>query len=126
LDQACQQLGGIEAAFEISVVLGPHNVVQPDVIVVSALPDRGPLLAAQVKLAVAVSDSTLDEDLAKAARYAAGGIPEYWVADANGRVIHRMWSPGPDGYARTELTAFGERVEAATIAGLQIGREGLA
>ena len=31
LHHACEEVGGLEAAFEISVVLGPHNVVQPDV-----------------------------------------------------------------------------------------------
>lgn len=126
LDQACEKIGGMEAAFEISVVLGPHRVVQPDVMIVSSLPERGPLLASSVKLAVAVADTTLDEDLEKAALYAAGGIAEYWVSDANGRVLHRMWSPSPDGYVERDERRFGERIEAATIAGLIIETAGLA
>lgn len=120
LDYACLQIGGMEAAFEISVILGPHRVVQPDVMVVSGLPERGPLAASSVRLAVAVGDTTLDEDFGKAVLYAAGGIAEYWVADANGRVLHRMWSPHPDGYAEQDQVRFGERVEAVTIGGLQV------
>ena len=108
----------MEAAFEISLVLGPHNVVQPDVVVVTSLPENGPLSVSVVKLAVAVSDSTLHEDLAKAARYAAGGIPEYWVVDANARLIHRMWSPGSDGYAQRDETRLHGRTESVTVPGL--------
>jgi Uma2 family endonuclease len=118
LHEGCEQIGGMESAFEISVVLGPHNVVQPDVMVVTSLPEGGPLAASMVKLAVAVSDTTLAEDLAKTSRYAAGGIPECWVADANARVIHRMWSPGPDGYAERDETRLLGRTESVTIPGL--------
>lgn len=127
LDSACLQIGGMEAAFEISVVLGPHRVVQPDVRVVSGLPERGPLAASSARLAVAVAvaDTTLDEDLGKAVLYAAGGIAEYWVADANGRVLHRMWSPRADSYADRDQVRFGDQVESATIAGLIAETTGL-
>lgn len=126
LDAECQRIGSLEAAFEISVVLGPHNVVQPDVMVLSSLPERGPIPAASVRLAVAVADTTLHEDLEKASRYAAGGVPEYWVADAERGVVHRVWAPGPDGYARRDQVAFGDRLESATMAGLAIVTGGLA
>jgi Uma2 family endonuclease len=66
----------------------------------------------------AVSDTTLSEDLAKAPRYAAAGIPEYWVADANARIIHRMWSPGPDGYAERDETRLLGRTESVTNPGV--------
>ena len=73
-----------------------------------------------------MADTTLHEDLEKASRYAAGGVPEYWVADADRGVVHRAWASGPDGYARCDQVAFGDRLESATVAGLAIVTGGLA
>jgi len=120
LDRACEALGGLEAAFEISVKLGTHQVVQPDVMALTALPPRGKIEGSTLRLAIAIADTTLAEDLAKARIYAAGGVPEYWVADANGRVIHQMWAPVGEDYSERREVGFGEVVEAATIAGLRV------
>ncbi|HEX8402205.1 MAG TPA: Uma2 family endonuclease [Allosphingosinicella sp.] len=125
LDAVCSGFGGLEAAFEISVKLGTHQVVQPDVMALSSLPPRGKIDGSRLRLAIAVADTTLSEDFVKARIYAGGGVPEYWVADANGHVIHRMWAPGPDGYSRRDEKAFGELIESATIAGLIVDTAGL-
>lgn len=71
-----------------------------------------------VKLLIEVADSTLAQDLGlKAALYAGAGVPEYWVVDVSGRMIHQMWSPRPEGYAGRREVAFGEAIEAATVKG---------
>ncbi len=45
--------------------------------------------AADVKLAIEVSDSSLQSDLReKAALYAEAGIVEYWIVDANASCVH--------------------------------------
>jgi Uma2 family endonuclease len=120
LHEACEALGGLEAAFEMSVKLGTYQVVQPDVMALTHLPPRGKIAAETLLLAIAVADTTLKEDLDKARIYAGGGVPEYWVANANGRVIHQMWAPAGGAYTQQREVAFGEVMEAATIAGLRV------
>ena len=88
---------------------------------------KGLISAATVALVVEVASSTLADDLGIKLRiYAAHGIPEYWVVDVEARVIHRMWSPGPKGYARRDVVGFGARIEAATIPELAVETSGLA
>ena len=53
-------------------------------------------------------------------------MPEYWVVDVTGRVIHQMWSPGAEGYAERREAAFGERIEAVTIEGLTVDCQSMA
>lgn len=79
------------------------------------------LAGPEVRLAVEISDSTLDMDLGRKARlYASHGVPEYWVVDVEARLIHQLWAPEGDAYARRREVAFGERVEAVTVAGLVV------
>ena len=125
LHYACEELGCLDAAFEISVKLGPHQVVQPDVMALTALPAHGKIDAAMLRLSIAVADTTLAEDFAKARIYAGGGLPEYWIADANGRVIHQLWRPEGEAYAERREVPFGERIAAATVAGLVVETKGL-
>lgn len=113
---------------DISVRLSNHDVPEPDIAITDDdEPDgEGILPLEAVKLLIEVSDSTLAKDMGlKAALYAAAGVPEYWIADVNARVIHQLWSPGADGYAQRREVAFGERIEAATVEGLGVGTEGL-
>jgi Uma2 family endonuclease len=106
---------------DISVRLSDHDVPEPDIAVTDAPEGDGILPLESVKLLIEVADSTLAQDMGlKAVLYAGAGVPEYWVVDVNGRVIHQMWSPGPDGYAERRDVAFGERIEAATIDGLTV------
>ncbi len=106
---------------EVSVALGEHDVPEPDIVLTNEPSGTGFVPGESVKLVVEVADATLDVDLGRKLRaYAAAGVPEYWVADLNGRVIHQLWAPEGDGYREHRQLAFGEAVAAATIAGLMI------
>ena len=55
--------------------------------------------AADVRLVVEISDTTLRFDLyTKAEIYARAGVPEYWVYDVRERQIHRHRVPTANGY----------------------------
>jgi len=74
----------------IDMILGRHDIAQPDILVVAdpgQVSDRGiegaPLLAVEV-----LSPSTRRQDrTVKARRYAALGIPHYWIVDPEARSI---------------------------------------
>lgn len=74
----------------IDVILGPHDVVQPDLVVVGRreqVSERGiegaPLLVIEI-----LSPSTREHDQSrKAARYACCGIPHFWLVDPDARRI---------------------------------------
>lgn len=62
-----------------------------------------------VLLLVEVANETLARDLgSKMIDYAAAGIPHYWVADVNARVVHVMAEPAEDGYRSRQVVRFGE------------------
>jgi len=112
---------------EVSVALSPTSLPDPDIVVTGEPEGDGPVPLGSVHLLVEVSDSTLKFDLEdKVAIYAGAGVPEYWVADVNGRVIHQLWAPAGEGYAGRREVAFGKVVEAVTIEGLRVERGGLA
>jgi Uma2 family endonuclease len=53
-----------------------------------------------IYLVVEVADSTVDYDReVKADRYAAAGIPEYWLVDLPGEAVEVFRQPEDDGYA---------------------------
>lgn len=103
-----------------STELSDHSLPEPDIVVAEA--DGGKMVAGpEVRLAIEISDSTLDMDLTRKARlYARYGVPEYWVVDASGGVIHQMWSPDDGTYRKTRDIAFGEPVAAATLEALVV------
>lgn len=122
LAQALKASGsGLSVLTDISVRLSDHDVPEPDIAITDAPEGDGILPLEAVRLLIEVADSTLAQDMGlKAALYAGAGVPEYWVADVNGRVIHQMWSLGAEGYADRREVAFGERIEATTISGLMV------
>jgi Uma2 family endonuclease len=81
----------------IDLILTPHDVVQPDLVVVTdptLISQRGiegpPVLAVEV-----LSPSSVNQDRhVKARRYAALGIPHYWVVDPEGRWIECFRAEG--------------------------------
>lgn len=88
---------------ETTVGMPPHDAPMPDIIVMERTAGTGIIPLASVRLIVEVSSSTLRDDLgAKLQSYAAHGVPEYWVADVAENVLHQMWEPTGDGYARHE------------------------
>jgi Uma2 family endonuclease len=127
LHDALKGIGsGHFAGIRGSIAMPPHDLPLPDIVLTDA--PSGPCFipATSVPLVIEVAETALGFLMGEKARlYARNGIPEYWVADLDGRVIHRMWSPGPDGYAKRDETRFGERIAAITLAGLEIGTEGL-
>jgi Uma2 family endonuclease len=128
LAAACDELGeNLSAWVEGSISAGTNSLPQPDIFVAADLPQEGPIPASSVTLVVEIADTSLVLDLgAKACVYAAAGIPEYWVADVNSRVIHQLWDPVGEAYSRRREVAFGEVVEAVTVEGLRLETGGLA
>ena len=96
---------------EGTVAIPPHNAPEPDLVVTNEPDGDGPIPLLSVALLVEVAHSTLDQDLRIKPRiYARAGVPEYWVADVDGRVLHQFWSPEGDAYAERRQYAFGERI----------------
>lgn len=117
---------GLTAVIEFSVAIPPNDMPEPDIALTSEPIGLGPVPVKSVALIVEVSDSTLQIDLGrKAALYAVAGVPEYWVADLDGRVIHQMWSPSQTGYLDRREIVFGSVVVAESLAGLVIETGGL-
>lgn len=106
---------------EGSVALSETDLPQPDIVLTDDPKGAGPIPSSSVLLVVEVADNSLDFDMSrKAALYARHRIPEYWVADLNGRLVCQMWTPQGDAYADRRDILFGERIEAATIEGLSV------
>lgn len=122
LADACDRLGrGLEAWSEGSVEMRPDSVPEPDIFVTSEEPFGKLVRLDTVALVVEVAAATLDRDLGeKAELYARHGVPEYWVVDLDGRLLHQLWRPGADGYAERRRSALVERVEAVTVPGLGV------
>ena len=127
LAAACDaSAAGISAWIDGLVSINDNSMPQPDIFVAAELPDEGPVPAGDVLLVVEIADTSLDLDLkSKAAAYVGAAIPEYWVADVNGRVIHQLWAPAGEAYAQRREVAFGVAVEAVTVAGLRVETGGL-
>ena len=122
LRDALRALGsGLRPIVEASVAMPDHSAPEPDIVLTSEASGPGLVPLASVALVVEVSDTTLETDLGrKAELYARHGVPEYWVADLEARVIHGMWSPQGDAYSGSSEHPFGERVAVRTIAGLTV------
>jgi Uma2 family endonuclease len=108
-------------AVDGTVEISEDSLPEPDIFLTDAPDGEGYVPGASLKLAVEVAATSLDFDLTrKSGLYSSHGVPEYWVADVNGRVIHQMWAPAGEAYAERREVAFGEVVEAVTVAGLRV------
>ena len=127
LADACDELGtGLEAWSEGSVSMAPASMPEPDLFITRETPTTGPVRIETVALVIEVSDTTLAFDMGKkAALYARHGVLEYWIADLAANRIVRMWAPEDETYTQRDACAFGERIEAVTIAGLGVETTGL-
>jgi Uma2 family endonuclease len=90
---------------------------EPDLSIVPYAPgvfSRGKPTASDVMLVIEVADTSLAGDLGdRAELYAENGIPEYWVVDLVGHVVHVHTSPRADGSWGTVTTlARGESIAA--------------
>jgi len=85
------------------VLFGEYGLHAPDIAFFDAdFNERRPE-SSDLRMAVEIADESLGYDLGtKAGRYAAFGVPDYWVVDVSNRrlLIHR--EPGPDGYGSVE------------------------
>ena len=110
---------------EASTRVSDYSLPEPDIVVTSY---KGPHVVPleSVALIVEVSDTTLKIDLGRKLRiYAAAGVPEYWVVDAEAKVVHQLWSPAAKSYREKREVTLGARIEAVTIAGLAVETGGL-
>lgn len=119
------QGASLKAISEVSVALSADSVPEPDIVLTSYLGD-GPVPLETLALVVEVSDTTREFDLGrKLALYASAGVPEYWVVDLAGRVIHQLWSPDGDRYVDRRELGFGTELAAATIDALVVDTSAL-
>lgn len=103
-----------------STELSDISLPEPDVVLAEPADDKW-IAGPTVRLAVEVSDSTLDFDLGrKATLYAKHGVPEYWVVDVEARVIRQFWAVAGEAYGERREVAFGTAITAATIDGLVV------
>lgn len=110
-----------------SVTMSDDSVPEPDLSVIAPdHEDADTILKEELRIAVEISDSSAQFDLArKVELYARHGVPEYWVVHRERRAVIQMWSPAEGGYACRREVAFGERIEAATIEGLAVETAGI-
>ena len=122
LRDALRKLGSpLRALVEASVAMPPDGAPEPDIVLTDEPGGDGLVPLASVGLVIEVADTTLDYDLGrKATLCARRDIPEYWVAEVSARTIHQLWAPDGEAYGHRREVAFGERIEAATVAGLAV------
>jgi Uma2 family endonuclease len=106
---------------EVTVNFGGGFQPLPDVTVWTGGPMAGTIPGDKARLIVEVADATLADDLGdKRAEYAKADLPEYWVLDVNARCVHRFHAPRGDAYTKADVFRDGERIDAATLAGLGV------
>jgi Uma2 family endonuclease len=116
--------GPLRAASEVTAAFEGYRPT-PDVTVFRRSAARKFVPAADVRLVVEVADTTLADDLGdKRARYAAAGVPEYWVIDMGGRQVLRFDQPGPEGFRAGAPVPAGATCESLTISRLAVETAG--
>jgi Uma2 family endonuclease len=95
---------------EVGIDLGDDTVLACDAAIARAAIDSNRLLtAADLLLVVEVGETTRSRDLnRKRTRYAAAGIPDYWVVDGARAVVHVHREPVDGEYALVRTVRFGE------------------
>jgi len=113
---------------QMPVEVRPDSEPEPDLMIVAdePSPDQHPSTGLLV-IEVAVSSQMIDRNV-KAAKYAAAGIPTYWLVDLPARLIEVRTEPGSDGYGhcatysdRDKLPSPLEGVQDVDIAALLAG-----
>lgn len=111
---------------ELSVRFGGGFYPLPDVLVWDMQRLDGPVLGPEARLIVEVADDSLADDLGvKRAHYAAAGLPEYWVVDVRGHVLHQFAAPEDDAYTTALQHAYGARVASLTLPGIAVDTSAL-
>lgn len=113
--------GSIEALTPVSARLDQHSLPEADIIIARVDDTEKFVTPDSALLLIEVSASSLQHDLGRKLRlYARSGVPEYWVADVEGRKVLRFHAPAGESYGERAAFAFGETIVAATIPGLTV------
>jgi Uma2 family endonuclease len=108
-----------------STALSNDSIPEPDIAIASKA-DGKAVEGSDILLAIEISDSTLSFDMGRKMHlYARHGVPEYWVVDVDGRVIHQYGEPAGENYASVKEIAFGTMITAVNIEGLMVDTTGL-
>jgi Uma2 family endonuclease len=126
LSMALASKNDIEVIGEVSVKINARSVPMPDIVIARRLAADDFVPVENVLLLVEIADSTLRTDLGhKRKLYAAAGVPEYWVVDVEGKIIHQHAQPEGETYAIVQQMAFGVRMQALTMDELILETAGL-
>lgn len=86
--------------------LSRKNAPMPNIYVLAGGPPKGEVPAEKILLVVEVADTSPKADLTESAsRFARHGVGEFWVIDANARVIHVHRDPQNGAYPTPTLIA---------------------
>jgi len=106
------------------LLVGRLSLPEPDVAVVPGhLRDYSTHHPTSAILVIEVADSSLVQDrLTKAAIYAAGGIPEYWIVNLRTRAVEIFRAPDPEAarYGQTITAPAGTCLELAALPGVTV------
>jgi len=109
---------------QLPLMIGRLSLPEPDVAVVPGhLRDYSTRHPTSALLVIEVADSSLAQDrLTKAAIYAAGGIPDYWIVNLRTRSIEVFRLPDPEAarYGRTTAAGAGARLELAALPSVSV------
>lgn len=110
-DQLAQEMEVFVAP--VDVILSPHDVLQPDLVVVAnpaQVSERGVEGAPSLVIEILSPATTIYDRTTKSQRYAAFGIPHYWIVDPmtrslegyrlDGSIYRLIVSAGSDGVPR--------------------------
>jgi Uma2 family endonuclease len=114
---------GLQAVPTATVKIDEASGPEPDVLVADATSPAAKYFAAnEVKLAAEVAVTSLALDLGvKQKIYGSSGIPEYWVLDADAKVLHQMTAPDETGfYTRCAVLHEGDTVSPLCAPGTKI------
>ena len=125
-DRALMAAVGGRAAVrcQLSLVIAPHSVPEPDVAVVPGHEgDYARAHPGSALLVVEVADSTLAQDrITKAAVYASAGIPEYWLVNLRDDRIEVFREPDAAAarYGVASVAGRGERLDLVALPGASV------
>jgi Uma2 family endonuclease len=85
-----------EIAIQLPFITPGRSVPEPDAAVCSPADAAHKPHPSHAELIVEVSYSSLEEDRALAAEYAAAQVPEYWIVDVDNRRVEVYRNPIPD------------------------------
>lgn len=109
-------IGRARVRVQLPLIAGEYSEPEPDIAILPADEprDRHPERAL---LVIEVADSTLRLDVVRKARvYAGAGVPEYWVIDVGGDVVHVHTEPASGAYATVSKHGPDDALDACGVA----------